>query len=612
MILNDAIALINKNIEENLFHVDYERVVALAQLYKILATGDNIEPLLQRFIRREDEDMFEQRVRLTKIITPSVLNSIRMPFNKVTRNKKVIKKLDLKNDALNKSVDKMIVDFYGDEADNKGLDHWLRTRFVKLSFLDPNAFLVIEFDPFDYRYAKPSPRPFEVTSEEAINFKYKNKSDLEWLLVRQPLKFTEKKKLKDGFKYTLYEKDYTIVMVRVGVDYIPMSGEVIVKFNKDKEWYVQKVYEPKIGFCPAIRIGYVEDDMTDCRTYVSPYHCAMPYFMKSIKTVSEMDLSMSLHVFPQKMQYVKMCSGHNGKKCHDGCDTNGDACQTCGGRGFEVHTSAQDALYFPLPKEKEDMLPLNDLLVYKSPPIDLLTFLDGYIDKLELKSHRTIFNSDMYVSPNNQIAKTATEKNMEMESIYDTLGDFATRLSSVYVFSVWAFVKLADGDPAKGEIKHSFPADLKMETVATLLEKMKSANDSKAPGFVRDAINVDLAEAMYVDDETSLLRFKTKRLFYPFNGKTEEETTMLLNGQLVSEFDKILYANYEKIFNLLENEFTTDFYLWTPDKQWPEIEKVTNEIWDEIKTEQSAGMNDAFTAMRKAGVPTPAEQPELV
>lgn len=608
MELVNALALLYKNIDENLVHQDYDRVVGLAQLYKILATGENIEPLLQRFIRREDEDMFEQRTRLTKIITPAVINSLRMPFNKVTRNKKVTKKLDLKSDSLNKTVDRMITDFYGDEADNKGLDYWLRTRFVKLSFLDPNAFMVIEFDNFDYRYEKPKPRPFEVSSEEAINFSYKSKSQLDWLLVRQPIAYIEKKRQYTGFKYTLYESDYTVVLERVGKDYIPMQGEELIKLKKEKEFYIQKVYQPKIGFCPALRVGYVEDDETESRTYVSPYHPAMCYFMKSVKTVSEMDLSMSLHTFPQKMQYVKQCGGEGPKKCHDGCDINGNTCHVCDGKGFIVHTSAQDALYFPLPDSKEDMLPLNDLLVYKSPPIDLLKFLDEYIDKLEVKCHRTIFNSDMYVNPSNSVAKTATEKMLEGESVNDTLGDFASRLSAVYVFSVWTFAKLADAKPETGIIKHAFPSDLKIRTMSSILEEIKAANDSKAPSFVKDALNVDLAEVMFTDDETSLLRFTTKREFFPFSGKTEEEITVLLNGALVSDFDKVLYANFEKVFNLIERELGNDFYMWTPAKQWPEIERVTNEVWESIKEQSAAAMSKAFSTMRN----TPFEQQEQV
>lgn len=600
MILQDALDVIKTNIDESLFHVDYDRVVALSELYKILVTGENIAPLLHQFIRREDDDLFAQRTRLTQIITGAVINSIKMPFNKVTRNRKVKKTLELGNAGMEDAVETMIENFYGDEADAKGLDYWLRTRFLKLSFLDPNAFVVIEFDSFDYRYSKPEPRPFEVSSREAINFKYRN-NILQWLLIRQDIKFIQKGRKNNGYKYTLYDSDYTIVMERVGLDYVPALGEETVLLKNEKERYMVKVFEPKIGYCPAMRIGYLTDDVTDSRTYVAPYQPAMPYLMKSVKSVSEMDLSVSLHVFPQKMQYVKECAGSDNNKCHDGCDTYGNTCTACGGLGFMVHTSAQDALYFKMPRDKEEMLPLNDMLVYKGPPTDVLTFLDEYIDKLEIKCHRTMFNSDIFVSPKNAVAKTATEKNLEYESIYDTVTDFATRTSSLYVFFVWTFTILADGIPENSTIGHAFPVDLKMETQGTLLDKLKAANESKAPGFVRDSIETDIAQALYTDDDSSLNRFNTKKMFFPFNGKTENEIASLLNGNLVTHFDKILYANFETIFNKLELEFGPEFYKWVPEKQAPEIEKMVQEYIDKVANEKADSMANAFASMRSAG-----------
>lgn len=601
MLLKDAIALIELNISQDLRHQDYERVVALAEKYERLITGEDMAPLLQQFVRRETAAEFDQRLRITQAITPAVANSIMTPFNKVTRNKKVTKRLEITNPKQKEAVEKMITDFYGDEADNKGLDYWLQTRFVDLSFLDPNAFLVTEWGAFDYRYEKPKPYPFEVSSKEATNFKYNNNT-LKWLIVMNSILYQSKKDMKEGYKWTLYDEDYTITYTQVDKLYVPKDGETLVELSKntgrkDKQYYIQNIYTPKLGYCPAMRVGYMFDKKTKGRTYVNPFHPSLTYFMKSIKTVSELDLTMALHAFPQKLQYVNPCSGSGTDKCYGGKTMEGSECGVCKGLGFTVHTSAQDALYFALPKDKEDMLPLNDMLVYKGPDINVVSFQKEFVEWLEIKCHRTIFNSDIYVNPNNSVAKTATEKNLEMESIYDALAPFAQRISTLWVFAVYTFAKLADANPEASTIHHSFPADLKMETLATLLEKIKTANDSGAPSFIVEGITNDIAEQMYVDDEIGMLRYKTKKLFYPFSGKRTDEILSLLNGNLISEYNKVLYANYEQVYNLLEIEYGTDFYRWTPQKQNEQIKKIVEQLMADMQGANVDSLNNRMRTM---------------
>ena len=57
----------------------------------------------------------------------------------------------------------MLNDFNGDKIDNtEGFETWLKTRFVELSFGDPNGFIVIEWDAVGVNEAI-KPRPFEVS-----------------------------------------------------------------------------------------------------------------------------------------------------------------------------------------------------------------------------------------------------------------------------------------------------------------------------------------------------------------------------------------------------------------------------------------------------------------
>ena len=57
-----------------------------------------------------------------------------------------------------------------------------------------------------------------------------------------------------------------------------------------------------------------------------------------VKANSELDLTMALHTFPQKIQYVSKCKD---LQCRDGKTVDGaGVCPSCHGSGYEIITSA--------------------------------------------------------------------------------------------------------------------------------------------------------------------------------------------------------------------------------------------------------------------------------
>src|SRR5574344_907030 len=82
-------------------HKYYERVCKLARKYELLITGEDVGELLKRYVPREDENAFQQRVNLTSSITPAVSNTLIQPFQRVSRTDKVKKQFDYKNKAKN-------------------------------------------------------------------------------------------------------------------------------------------------------------------------------------------------------------------------------------------------------------------------------------------------------------------------------------------------------------------------------------------------------------------------------------------------------------------------------------------------------------------------------
>lgn len=598
-------------------HPMYERCVEMRRKYKALITGENCDYLLQQFARREDDDAFEQRVALTISITPAVCASLMKPFNKVLRNNKVKKSYDFGTKTRNENVEKMRTGFYGrKKSSNKGFDYWIKMRYPMLSFIDPNSWVVIEWNAAKTAAEVIQPRPYEVTSDDAWHWSVKNE-ETKWLWVHNCITYMRlqqsagqtKKDAKtaqvfveaEGDKFTLYDEECTLLYVQVDPEYMKSIGYTRGRNeyywqDEKKNTYLVKVFTPKLGYVPAFRVGYIQDPETNGETFVNGFHDAMPYLMKSIKTVSEMDLTMCLHAFPQKMQYVQPCPGVEKKGCTSGKDKTGVTCKNCNGIGFIVHTTAQDALYFKLPTDpqKQDLLDLDKMLVYKNPPIDLLKFQNEYILQLKRDCREAVFTQTSMTKTNGPTQQgapsTATEITNNMQGVYDALMPFTEKISDVWIDGIYTFGRLAgtpETYPAK--VVCIFPADPKMKSIEELLADLKTANEAQAPAFLIDQINIDIANIMYEGDEIAMQKFTVKHSFFPFNGQSADEIAMNVSSQYCSVDTKILYTNFEAIFAELDLE-NPGFWFLTYDEQAVKVEEMVAAFKEEIETDNALSL----------------------
>jgi hypothetical protein len=581
MDLKTALAYLTKVIEKKLEHKDYKRTIELSAKYTALITGEGIDAYLRQFTRRESLEMFEQRKKLTQAITPAVCESIMNPFYKVSRTNRVIQEIGVGNKQKQEILD-AIKGFWG-EGEQSGLDYFMQTRWIELVFSDPNAFLAIEFDPFDPDKTKAQPKPVEISSEQAIDYSYDN-GVLQYLIGRWLHQYDDGKgNMKDGERYVMYLEDDAIELIEVDLKTLTTdipNPEFITLANNTRAFVIQ-YYQPKSGQVPALRVGYKRDLFTGGRTYVSPLHPALSYFMKSIKAVSELDLTMALHAFPQKFQYVTPCKGSSGLGCKDGSTRDGKVCQQCGGSGVSaVHTTAQDVVLMPLPRTKEEFFPLEDMVAYKTPDIDLVKFQNDYIQQLKGEAIRAVFNGDTFIQ--STVAKTATEKELDMDAVYDTLAPFAKRYSTIWMAVVKLIAVYTENDAKELLIFHKFPSDFKLKNLNQLLTELKLASESNAASYVVDSIHRDLMEMMYADDQDNLVKLKVKARFYPFAGKPVEHIQTILMSDTTTKYHKILYANYDEIFSMIELEKGDDFYLMAEPMQREIIKAKVDELDKQI------------------------------
>lgn len=566
--------LIKVFIQNQTTHKHYNRVVSMARKNKILATGENAKELLEQFNPRESDAEFEQRVRLTKLITPAIYNSIVKPFNKANRNNNITISIDLKEKS--EIIEEMRKGFFQnhEHSDAQGLDYWLKTEYLNQSFIDPNSWVVVEWTKGINETDAYKPYPFVVSSKDALNYGIKN-NILNWLYVQRSVDFisydvkNEKLIQKTGIKYIYYAQGVTVTATQCCMEYIkrvnPLSNTQELWTKNNDTTFIIEQFETKLDFVPAFRMGYVKDPITKGETFVPPYQPAMPYFEKSVKTGSEFDLSVCLHLFPQKTELREKCPGLMPDKCDSGKTQLGKTCKRCKGTGYNTIMSAQDVRVVMMPEETEDLkhIDLSKLTHYHTPPIELLRFQKEILDSYFLDAHKAIFGTTTMIEQKVLGVTTATEIDSNFQAVYDTIEPFTEKISELFKSIVTVFFHLTGANEQvirDAKLIHKYPADLKLKSLGQLLSDLERANEAGAPPFLISNITNDIADITLSDDVKERIKYEVKAYFYPFVGKSKEEIMQLLASDYVSRESKVLYANFEPIFREIEIEHP-DFYL---------------------------------------------------
>lgn len=554
-------------------HPNYKRVKKLAELYQQLITGEDQDELLKTYFYKQSTDEIEKIKSITVPITSSVTNALISAFKKVLRVNPIVKKIDFQRDldAKKPVIENAIYNYYSGSS----LEFYIEKRFHDLTFTDPNAFIITEFEPLVDLTKKASPYPFEVSSEEAVNFTLKN-GILQFLLVEHHILFEDEKgEPKAGIKLFNYLSDYAITFTEVKKTLTSgaKEGEYVygdvtyekrnesgtfketteslpVEFVTADRQFEIKYYTHKQGRVPAERVGYVPDKMTKGVTFVNPFHYgALPFLLKSIKSVAELDLTVHFHTFPQKIRYVDPCN----TDANGICSTSGeriDGCKRCGGKGYLSHESAKDVIDFKLPRNADEMIDLGKLIQYIYPPIDGIKFQDEYIDKLTEKCYKGVFNSEVFSK--DQVEKTATGTNLDIQNAYDPMSDYANKVADYWKKTVLLIAAVLDYNDAIVEFK--YPKDFKLKSVTDLLADLANANQSEAPAFIISELNRDIANQLYLDRPQEMVKYEVKQRLAPFAGKTATEISLLLTQEFVSKLDKVLYNYFELFLEQLEED----------------------------------------------------------
>lgn len=553
MEITKAINLLVDTISTDKKHQDYDRVTKSADTWKQIITGEGIENLLKIFSPREDPELFKQRKTLTQVVTPAVTSALSNPQNKIARSRPLENSITDKEGKALDDVQKLVDNYWAERP----LDYYLESAYLPHNNWDPNAFIITTFDDYDHRFQKPRPYSVIVNCYQAVNYEFAN-GDLQWLIVKSDPNSMG--------RFLLYTDTNVIDAVMVPMDSLSIEEKFFVASMKDGEWreiskdvygykknneniYKLTVKDPKTGEILAIRTGNILDKWTNGRTCLSPLHAAFNHLMKSIKVVSEMDLSISLHVFLQKFIYVPRCKGDGTNDCINGYTAAGALCSVCkGSKKIPMHTSSGDTVELPLPEEMTDLFDLSKMAYVLNLPIEIVEWLDKFCDKLETKCTKAIYGSEIFQT--DTVATTATEKVIDYESILDALFPLSRQYDQVRIKIVRLSAKFLDHKDAI--IKYKTAYDLKIKSFSQLLADLKAANESGASAEVREAISDEVTKQTFIDRPDEYKKLKIRDDYNPFSGKLRDEIIFVITSNLCTIEQKILWSQSPDIWNALE------------------------------------------------------------
>ncbi|MGN6491054.1 MAG: hypothetical protein ACTHLE_03580 [Agriterribacter sp.] len=624
--IDKGLDLLKDTILNDKTHQDYTRVNDLRKEYLQIFTGEDLKELLRPYHTRTDDDLFEQVVAMYQSTMPEVANRLEKTFSKIFRSNRVYASVDTKNEKAKEEILDYAGKFWEGESDS-GLDAYMRSRWFHLQIFDPNAFVAIEFEDVNKVTEKTAKIfPVEFSSDEAIRFSYVN-GTLDWLMIKQPIKYQivindGTREWRDGSRFLLYLDNHIVRLTQVDaknkittaddqdwknevkksriaeVDnpvYLYLNRDLGERATGDSNGivFLYKEFEHKANAVPAKRIGYALDARTNQRTCVSIFHPARARFKKELKAGSELDLSVAAHLHPQKIQFADPCDDPD---CREGKKMDGTGlCSTCHGTGMKnVSTSAVDVILVRRPRPDQEWPDLTKYVHYIKPDIEVIQFLNEYVDNIAEKAMRAVFGGQAVEKK--VVNKTATEMDYSMDDVYDTLAPFAKSYSAFWRFSMTMIAIYSSNKSEDLKIYHSYPNDFKMKPISLLMEERKQAQDSGAPQHIMAALDKDIEDILYADDQDTLTKLKVRSRFNPFPGKTQLEITQIILQNKTTKYNAVLYAHFNSIFQEIESDFKDSknekededtFYLLPYAKQKEKVSEKVQALIAEIDSEET-------------------------
>jgi hypothetical protein len=535
-------------------HANYDRTCELAKFYKSVFTDKGLEQYITAYKPREDDEQKKQRIAITKLAINAACKRAMRPFDEVTRVENITSVLSFANDAKKEKegqVYERLNVFYGSDS----LKTWLNSRMKHYQMFDPNAFCITEYMMQD---GKVWSYPLEVKSSQVVDLQYFN-GDLQYLIAG--LESTTN--IEDGTavtvsKYTLYAPKIIVVLEEIPEkwDKVLKEGYTLISLPdsaKKEKLYQYRSIETTITEIPCISFGYILDAETDLQSYVSPIEDCRTIILDLINAKSEYDLSLCLHGFYKKYMYVEACDNKddNNRQCNGG-KIAGQTCNVCKGSGTRAISTSQEFIAYKMPKPEEvdsyKLPSISDMVHYEPLDLGLMDMQKNRVEALKNEIFLTIFNTNLFERA--QFSATATEKRIELNSIYNVLSDFANKYSAIYKHCVSITAQYLGLHDLT--VTHAFPKDFKLESLPDLLAQRELAQRSGSGTAIMKGIDAKILDKIFQDAPFEKQKATIQESFRPFISFSETEKIAVVAMLPEKDSQRILYLNFDPIFSDIE------------------------------------------------------------
>jgi len=543
------------------------KAIADARYQKAIYTGLDQDYILHEYRKRETKPQKEQRSRITATRTKHTTRKIENVINQL----EVMEKPSIKI-------------LHNDEKVVNALDVFIeRNNISKLAFdyvkyyniTDSNAFVICglnELEEVEYN---------TVSVNNIYDYKVSNKN-LKYVVFKN----TRKTKTVEVHDFSLYHGSGIIKYVNTKDRTIGENETTVIGQHT---YIVTTIDTP---FIMAFRLGYIEDMTNNQETCVSIIDSASELFKALIWQGSELDVIDAAHGIVKQYAYVPNC-GFKTKEanCVGGfMFANGgittETCPKCKGSGFNIHTTSQDIITMPMPKDTTNIPDLASLTHTVYIDDGILRYKQEYIKHLNDEIMTTVFNTS--VATKSEIKETAFAKNVDLQGIYATLNQVGEQVSNCFKWMVKCGAYLLT-EKIDIEVIHGYKLELKLETVETLVAKKGRALENNAPVEVIKAIDLAILQKQHLDNPVTFNRYTIWEGYRPFADQSPTQVRETL-ARLPDTFrDKVLYTFFGKVRKNIELENDEKFYNGTEEYRRGLINAEVDKIIEELKTFDTSG-----------------------
>lgn len=574
------------------YHPNYERTIDVAKWAYAVTTGAENENLITSLRMRENDHQKEQRVRITKALTPVSVEMIKKYFRKLRKTDGVRKvvKWDDESQARIEVINQVLGNFYARQS----VEQYLFDVLEEYTFTDPNSFLLIERETVtDENGLAVGVRvyPVEIPAAAVRHYGVRH-GVLSWLMIEQhrtePVRAG--RVMQDVSEFRMYGAGWVLHAmeyvetppVMAGTNGQPyQSLQIQMEDSRTVRKFVYFVYLNGTEEVPAIRLGAYMDGQTVTETAVTPLEPVKPLMEQLINIGSLHDLTVFLHSIPRRRELVESCDYEDQQGHH--CDygfIGEEMCPKCKGTGDKSITSEQDMIRIVLPVNfTPDQIPdLSKMAFTEGADTALLTWQQEKIDwLLKFIVYATMTRDAVTMA---EVSRTATEMNLNSQDAYDKIQPYAELYSQA--FELITRVTAQYLEIQKGiMVSHHFPSDYQFETEADLIKKYNEAKDAGLSYDILAKIRAQIIRKQTRSTEESQ-RAEAWERWRPFPDLTDEMKAVVLSERAPTDPDRMLAENFHRIRREIEHETDGIFFAMPYERQeamiQAKIEQLTASI----------------------------------